>query len=291
MLLHRVLVSTLLLSGSVAAFTFNGAPSGGKKERTPPAPIKNFAHVLAAGVISAATLLLPLSGPAVAADGPIAGTPLETKLAKFGAVSYPVFNAIQDVTPLADKFLELVDAKVKPEDAAEVAQKTVDGLLAIPDSAVNEYRGVLRQVVYSGVTKDSCVTLGGSGKLLQKVAASPAGRSVDPAKITALKRKFLPANLAVPVKDGNICLPGSVGASEKLWVAQAELTFSMPKAEAGAIVTSIKKASLLLNRGTLASLVPAAEGIFSKNPEALVMAAAGRDVEPQVILAVQKAIK
>lgn len=289
MLFNRALALTLLLSSSVAAF--NVAPSEGKKGRMLSAVNKNIAKVLTAGVISAATIL-PHPGPAVAASsGLVIGTPLETKLANFGAASYPVFNSITDVSSLADKFLDLVDKKVKAPDAAEVAQKAVDGLLAIPDSAIIEYRGVLKQVVYSGVSKDNCVTLGGSGSAAQKFAASPAVKSVDPSKIEALEKKFKPANSAVPVKGGNICLPGSVAASEKLWVAQAELTFEMPKDEASALVASIKKAGSQASRPSLAALVPAAEGVFSKNPEALKMVAAGKDVEPNVIATVQAALK
>merc|ERR1712161_162409 len=170
----------------------------------PSAANKNLANVFAAGVLSAATLL-PLSGPAMAADSLVIGTPLETKLANFGAASYPVFNSITDVSPLADKFVDFLDKKVKAPDAAEVAQKAVKG--------------------------------------------------------------------------GDICLPGSAAASEKLWVAQAELTLSMPKAEASALVSSIKKAGLQASRPSLLTLVPAAEGVFSKSPEALKMVVAGKDVE------------
>merc|ERR1711957_1005945 len=187
---------------------------------------------------------MPLPGIANAADSLVMGTPLETKLAAFGAASYPVFNSITDVSPLADKFLDFVDKKVKAPDAAELAQKAVDGLMAIPDSKISAYSGVLKQVVYSGVSKDSCVTLGGSGSAAKKLSASAAVKSVDSAKIEALEKKFKPANSAVPVKGGDICLPGSAAASEKLWVAQAELTLSMPKAEASALVASIKKAGL-----------------------------------------------
>jgi len=290
MLFHSALAPTLLLlSGSAAAF--NVGPSGGKKERMPSAANKNIANVLAVGVISAATLL-PLAGPAVAADsGLVLGTPLESKLAKFGAASYPVFNSITDVSPLADKFLEFVDKKIKAPDQAELAQKAVDGLLAIPDSSIMEYKGILKQVVYSGVTPNSCVTLGGSGAAAKTLAASPAVKSVDQSKIDALKKKFQPANSAVPVKGGNICLPGSAAASEKLWVAQAELTLSMPKAEAGALVTSLKKVGLQATRPSLVTLVPAAESAFSKSPEAIKMVAAGKDVEPNVIATVTAALK
>ena len=73
--------------------------------------------------------------------------------------------------------------------------------------------------------------------------------------------------------------------------AKAELTASMPKAEAGALVSSIKKAGLQANRGVLASLVPDAEGVFSKNAEAIAMVAAGKDVEPNVISTALAAIK
>jgi len=284
MMFYHALALTLLLSDSAAAFKVE--PSGGKKERMLSAVNKNLSNVLAAGFISAATIM-PLPGIAVAADSLVMGTPLETKLAAFGAASYPVFNSITDVSPLADKFLDLVDKKVKAPDAAELAQKGVDGLLAIPDSAIIEYRGVLKQVVYSGVSSTNCVTLGGSGAAAAKLAASPAIKSVDPAKLDALKKKFTPANSAVPIKDGNICLPGSAAASEKLWVAQAELTLSMPKAEGAALVASIKKAGLQATRPALISVVPAAESVFSKNAEALKMVAAGKDVEPSVIATVK----
>merc|ERR1712176_1160509 len=151
----------------------------------------------------------------------------------------------------------------------------------------NEYKGILKQVVYSGVKPDSCVTLGGSESLAAKTEASAAVKSVDPAKLEALKKKFAPANAAVPTKGGAICLPGSVAASEKLWVAQAELTLSMPKAEANALVASIKKAGTQATRPSIVSLVPAAEATFSKSPEAVKMVAAGKDVEPSVIATVQ----
>merc|ERR1712106_218029 len=103
--------------------------------------------------------------------------------------------------------------------------------------------------------------------------------------------KFQPANSAVPVKGGNICLPGSAAASEKLWVSQAELTLSMPKAEGAALVSSIKKVGLQATRPSLVTLVSAAEGVFSKNPEAIKMVAAGKDVEPNVISTVNAALK
>jgi len=285
---HALVSSFLLFSGSAAAF--NVAPSGWGKEQMLSAANKNLAKVLAVGAISAATIL-PIAGPAVAADSLVLGTPLEAKLANFGAASYPVFNSISDVSPLADKFIEFVEKKVKAPDAAELAQKAVDGLLAIPDTKVSEYSGILKQVVYVGVSKDSCVTLAGSGSAAKKFSESAAIKSVDSSKITALKKKFSPANSAVPVKGGNICLPGSVTASEKLWVAQAELTLSMPAAEAGPLVSSIKKVGLQASRPAIALLVPAAADVFSKSPEAIKMVAAGKDVEPNVIATIQAALK
>lgn len=252
---------------------------------------KNLGSVFAAGVISAA-ILMPLPGPALAADtGLVLGTPLETKLAGFGAASYSVFNSVTDVSPLADKFVGFVEKTVKAPDAAELATNAVDGLLAIPDSSISEYKGVLKQVVYAGVNKNSCVTLGGSGTAAKTLANSAAIKSVDAGKIAALSKKFAPANSAVPIKDGNICLPGSVAASEKLWVAQAELTLSMPKAEAAKLVGSIKKVGSQASRPAIASLVPAAENVFSKSPEAIRMVAAGKDVEPSVISTVAAALK
>lgn len=290
MLFHHALTSTLLLLSPAAAF--NVAPPGGKKGRVQPAANKNLANVFAAGIIISTATLLPLPGPAFAADSLVIGTPLETALAKFGAASYPVFNSITDVSPLADKFVEFIDKKVKAPDVAAVAQTTLDGLLAIPDSSVTEYGGILRQVVYSGVSKNNCVTLGGSGAAAQKLAESAAVKSVDQSKIDALKKKFTPANSAVPVgKDGNICLPGSAAASEKLWVAQAELTLSMPKAEGSALVASIKKAGAQADRKSLLSLVPSAESVFSKNSDAMTMVLAGKEVEPTVISTVKAAIK
>jgi len=286
---HRALASFLLFSSSASAFSHNSKPWGGKKGVVSDVN-KNLSNGFVAGIIAAAAFM-PLPNPAVAADSLVLGTPLETKLAKFGAASYPVFNSITDVSPLADKFLELVDKKVKAPDAAEVAQKAVDGLLAIPDGKVNEYGGILKQVVYSGVSPNSCVTLGGSGKLLDKLASSDAVKSVDSSKVDALKKKFKPANNGVPMKGGDICLPGSVAGSEKLWVAQAELTLSMPKEQATALVASIKKAGSQATRVVIAPLVPSAEGVFSKSPEAIQMIAAGKDVEPTVISTVNAALK
>ena len=139
----------------------------------------------------------------------------------------------------------------------------------------------------------SKLTLGGSQALKEKLQASAAVKSVDSAKIDQLRNKFSPANSAVPVGKNGICLPGSVEASEKLWVAQAELTFSMPKAEASALVGAVKKAGAQATRPSIisAQLVPAAEGVFSKSGEAVKMVAAGKDVEPSVISTVAAALK
>jgi len=93
------------------------------------------------------------------------------------------------------------------------------------------------------------------------------------------------------MNDGDICLSSSSAASEKLWVAQAELTSSMPNAEASALAASIKKAGLQASRPTLASIVPAAESSFSKSPEAIAMVAAGKDVEPDIIATAAVAIE
>jgi len=247
----------------------------------------NVVNILAAGVISAAAIL-PLPGPAVAAS-PADSIVLGGQLSKFGKASYPVLNSVKDVSPLVDAFLGLVDTQA---NSAEVAQKAVDGLLTIPDSSVTKYAGVLKNDVFKGVSKDSCVTLGGSGSALQKFADSASAKSVDSSKMAALKKKFNPANSAVPVKNGDICLPPSEAASEKLWTAQAELTLSMPKAEASALVESLKKGGTsYATRPALAKLVPAAEGVFSKNAEALKMVEAGKEVEPIIIGAVQAALK
>jgi hypothetical protein len=286
MLLRRALASLLLLGGPVLAFNPQAKQGFLKKANK---KLEWVAGGLAAGVL-AVTVALP-SGPALAADSLVLGTPLETKLSSFGAASYPVFNSITDVAPLADKFITFIDSKVKPADSADVVQKAVDGLLAIPDAKVSEYAGILKQVVYKGVSKDSCVTLGGSEAFSKKLQASTAVQSIDPAKFSALKTKFNPANSAVPVGKNGICLPGSVEASEKLWVAQAELTFSMPKAEASALVGAVKKAGASTPRPSILALVPSAEGIFSKSGEAIKMVAAGKDVEPTVIATVAAALQ
>ena len=53
----------------------------------------------------------------------------------------------------ADKFIEFIDAKVKPADASAVVEQAVDGHLAIPDGKVSEYAGVLKQVAYKGAAR------------------------------------------------------------------------------------------------------------------------------------------
>ena len=173
----------------------------------------------------------------------------------------------------------------------QVVNKAVDGLLAIPDGKVSEYAGVLKQGVYKGVSPSSCVTLGGSEAFAQKLQNSAAVKSVPSSKIDDLQKKFKPANSAVPVGKNGICLPGSVEASEKLWVAQAELTFSMPKAEGAALVSAVKTAGAQATRSSIATLVPAAEAVFSKSGEAIKMAAAGKAVEPLVISTANAATK
>jgi len=250
--------------------------------------VKAASKQLAAGVLAVAAAL-PVQ--ALAADSLVLGTPLEDKLAAFGAASYPVVNSITDAGALADKFIEFVDAKVKPADSSAVVNKAVDGLLAIPDGKISEYAGILKQVVYKGVSPTSCVTLGGSEAFAQKLQNSAAVKSVASSKIDDLQKKFKPANSAVPVGKNGICLPGSVEASEKLWVAQAELTFSMPKAEGAALVSAIKTAGAQATRSSIASLVPSGEAVFSKSGEAIKMAAAGKAVEPLVISTANAATK
>jgi len=276
------LVSTLLLlSGSTAA-AFSVGPNK-KVTASVESANKNLANVLLAGVISAATIVPLAPSPAMAADSLV----LKAKLETFGKTSYSVFNSISDVSPLTSKFIEFVDQKIKPEDSAAVAQKGVDALLAIPDSSIAEYAGALRKNVYAGVSPSSCVTMGGSGTALKSFADSKAVKSVDQSKMLSLQKKFNNPNSAVPKKNGNICLPGSVAASEQLWVAQAELVLNIPKKEASDLVDTIKTAGKQIPRSSIASLVPAAEGVFSKSPEAIRMAAAGRDVEPTIIATVK----
>ena len=271
------LASTLLVSA--AAFS---------PEKKPAMP--NVAAGLAAGAIATATLV-PLPQPAMAADSLVLGTPLESKLANFGAASYSVFNSVSDLNPLAEKFVSFIDAKVKPADAAAVAQKAADGILAIPDAKVSEYAGVLKTVVYSGVNSNNCVTLSGSGAAAKTLAKSAAISSIDKSKVAAISKKFASPNKAVPTKGGDICLPGSVAASEKLWVAQAELTFSMPKSEATALIGAIRGTASQATRPAIATLVGQAESTFSKSPEAIRMAAAGKAVEPEVIATASAAIR
>merc|ERR1711983_205347 len=210
------------------------------------------------------------------------------QLSNFGKASYPVFNSVKDISPLVDAFLGLVDAE---PNAADVAAKAVDGLLAIPNPSVTKYANVLKNDVYKGVSKDSCVALGGSGAALSKFANSKAVTSVP--KYSQLQKKFQPANSAVPVnKAGDICLPPSEAASEKLWTAQAELTLNIPKKEGTDLVASLKKGgSSYATRAKLLNLVPAAEEVFSKSPEALKMVDAGKQVEPTIIGVVKAALK
>ena len=172
MALKKALVALCL--GSAAAFNPRAK-----------ATAKAVTKQVAAGVLAAAAAL-PVA-PALAADSLVLGTPLEEKLAAFGAASYPVVNSITDAGALADKFIEFIDAKVKPADASAVVNKAVDGLLAIPDGKVSEYAGVLKQVVYKGVSPSSCVTLGGSEAFAQKLQNSAAVKSVPSNKIDDLQ--------------------------------------------------------------------------------------------------------
>lgn len=284
----RALALACLLSGAAA---FHVAPKGARASGTELPATKKANGVLAAGlagVVSAAAVS-PLP-PAVANDL-VVGTPLETKLAAFGRASYPVFNSVTDLAPLAEKFVEFADATVKADDAAALANDAADGLLAIPDKAVKTYAGVLRKDVFAGVRADSCVELGGSAGALRALEGSASAKA-GPAKVDAIRKKFKPANDAVPRKaNGNICLPASAAASEKLWVAQASLTLSMPKERAAPLVASIKTAGKQATRPSIAKLVPVAEGVFSKSSEAREMAKAGKDVEPVVISTVKAALK
>ena len=84
------------MGAPAAAFTPRAKQSAMKVQKK----MAGVAGGLAAGVLAVG---VALPGPAVAADSLVLGTPLETKLANFGAASYPVFNSITDVAPLADK--------------------------------------------------------------------------------------------------------------------------------------------------------------------------------------------
>ena len=278
--MHRALLALVLLAGPATAFK-------PQAKQAPPLPLKKLASNLAAGVLGISTLV----PAAFAGDSLVIDTPLEDRLQEFGAASYSVFNAISDVSPLADSIVSFVDAKVKGPDAADVVDKAVDGLLAIPDAKVSEYAGILKQVVYKGVDKDSCVTLAGSDAFRDKLLGSAAVKSLDKGKYDKLEAKFKPANSNVPKGKNGICLPGSAEASEKLWVAQAELTFSMPKTEASALVAAVKKAGASANRPNIATLVPGAENVFSKSKEALAMVQAGKNAEKQVISTYNAALK
>jgi len=86
--------------------------------------------------------------------------------------SYSVSNSITDVAPLADKFVEFVDAKV-PDKGADVVQKAVDGILAIPDGKVSEYAGVLKQVVYKGAAPRGASGLDARPRTLPRRASRP----------------------------------------------------------------------------------------------------------------------
>lgn len=279
--MQRALTALVLLGASASAFK----PQA--KQVTLQQAGKKLAGNVGAAFLAASTLV----PAAFAGDSLVLDTPLEDKLENFGRASYSVFNSITDVAPLGDKLIEFVDAKVKKEDSAEVVARAVDGLLAIPDVKVAEYAGILKQVVYKGVNKDTCVTLGGSEAFRAALQNSAAVKAVDAGKMSQLATKFAPANRNVPVGKTGICLPASAEASEKLWVAQAELTFSMPKAEAQALDAAVKKAGRQATRSVIGTLIPAAEGVFSSSAEAKAMVKAGKDVEPTVIATVQAALK
>ena len=279
--MQRALTALVLLGASVSGFK----PQA--KQVTLQQAGKKLAGNVGAAFLAASTLV----PAAFAGDSLVLDTPLEDKLENFGRASYSVFNSITDVAPLGDKLIEFVDAKVKKEDSAEVVARAVDGLLAIPDVKVAEYAGILKQVVYKGVNKDNCVTLGGSEAFRASLQNSAAVKAVDAGKMSQLATKFAPANRNVPVGKTGICLPASAEASEKLWVAQAELTFSMPKAEAQALDAAVKKAGRQATRSVIGTLIPAAEGVFSSSAEAKAMVKAGKDVEPTVIATVQAALK
>ena len=279
--MQRALTALVLLGASASAFK----PQA--KQVTLQQAGKKLAGNVGAAFLAASTLV----PAAFAGDSLVLDTPLEDKLENFGRASYSVFNSITDVAPLGDKLIEFIDAKVKKEDSAEVVAKAVDGLLAIPDVKVAEYAGILKQVVYKGVNKDTCVTLGGSEAFRSSLQNSAAVKAVDAGKMDQLAKKFAPANRNVPVGKTGICLPASAEASEKLWVAQAELTFSMPKAEAQALDAAVKKAGRQATRSVIGTLIPAAEGVFSSSAEAKAMVKAGKDVEPTVIATVQAALK
>jgi hypothetical protein len=279
--MQRALTALVLLGASASAFK----PQA--KQVTLQQAGKKLAGNVGAAFLAASTLV----PAAFAGDSLVLDTPLEDKLENFGRASYSVFNSITDVAPLGDKLIEFVDAKVKKEDSAEVVARAVDGLLAIPDVKVAEYAGILKQVVYKGVNKDTCVTLGGTEAFRSALQNSAAVKAVDAGKMSQLATKFAPANRNVPVGKTGICLPASAEASEKLWVAQAELTFSMPKAEAQALDAAVKKAGRQATRSVIGTLIPAAEGVFSSSAEAKAMVKAGKDVEPTVIATVQAALK
>jgi len=284
MFLRSTLVSVLLLSGTAAAF--NVSP-GNAKRVARKADVPDPVRWLAAGAVAAAIVLQP--APAEAASL-VKGTPLEGVLSDFGAASYPVFNSIQNVSPLADKFLDILD-RLKTSEAADAVDRGVDAVLSIPDIKVEKYSYALK-AVYQGVGDANCVELGGSGRAANALANSPYLRLVPDAKVKAIQRKFKPANSSVPKKNGNICLPPSAAASSRLWVAQGELTFdNIGKAEAANLVKSLDQSAVAITRSVLTQGVSTAKEVFGENPESKAMEAAGKAAESEIISSVRAVLK
>jgi len=284
MFLRSTLVSVLLLSGTAAAF--NVSP-GNAKRMAKKADMPDLVRWLAAGAAAAAIVLQP--APAEAASL-VKGLPLEGVLSDFGAASYPVFNSIQNVSPLADKFLDILD-RLKTSEAADAVDRGVDVVLSIPDIKVEKYSLSLK-AVYNGVNDANCVELEGSGKAANTLANSPYLRIVSDAKVKAIQRKFKPANSSVPKKNGDICLPPSAVASSRLWVAQGELTFdNIGKVEAANLVKSLDQSAVAITRSVLTQGVPAAKEVFGENAVSKEMEAAGKAAESEIISTVRAVLK
>ncbi|CAB9525903.1 expressed unknown protein [Seminavis robusta] len=227
-----------------------------------------MSHHLVAGAISAALLSIN-PAPVMAASDVVTGTQVEAAIVQISKDAYPVLSSMQDVSPLTSKLMGIVDKKIPAAKASEALDKGIDSFLSIPDEKVSAFATVV-QSAYTGVSGDSCQSLGGSAATSQQFASLPVVQGLDATKVKALQDKFAPANKAVPSSSGggDICLPASSQGLEQIWVGQTELTLNIPKAESKAFVASLSKALSVVPTPEWLKLLPDAKKSIVGNVDA-----------------------
>jgi len=180
-------------------------------------------------------------------------SPLDAALIEASDASYPVLKSLKSetVSPLANKIVNLFTNKVTPEKLTNLLEKGINAFLAIPDENLDSFTFTVKEA-YTDVSTQSCNLVPLPTEAVVKFTSSEGYTNIDPTKAKAFREKFDNTFGAFPKTDNGICLPETETNLEKLFIAQTELSFAIPKnvvkefGEAASVATkSIPSSDLL----------------------------------------------